>query len=58
MTVDEKTLCVVCAWREDCRKKFRVSAGDAHCPDFCRDVRVAHDLPAESEKSAGEKQRH
>lgn len=35
-----KQHCVVCAWRENCAKKFRVTDGGAHCPDFTRDVTI------------------
>lgn len=30
--------CAICAWRENCAKKFCVADGGAHCPDFTRDV--------------------
>lgn len=32
--------CVICAWRENCAKKFCVPDGGAHCPDFTRDVSI------------------
>ncbi len=32
--------CAVCAWRENCNKKFCVTDGGAHCPDFSRDVSI------------------
>jgi hypothetical protein len=32
--------CVVCAWRENCAKKYRVTDGGSHCPDFTRDVTI------------------
>lgn len=32
--------CVVCAWRENCNKRFSVSDGGARCPDFSRDVSI------------------
>jgi len=36
---DEKTLCVVCAWRETCQKKFSFSSsGNVKCPDYTRDL--------------------
>jgi hypothetical protein len=31
-------ICVVCAWRESCQKKFSLSGRDIRCPDFVRDV--------------------
>jgi hypothetical protein len=32
--------CSVCAWRENCNKKFCVSDGGAHCPDYSRDISI------------------
>ena len=34
----EKNICVICAWRANCQKKFSVSGKDLRCPDFVRDV--------------------
>ena len=34
----EKKLCVICAWRESCKKKFSVESGKINCPDFSKDV--------------------
>jgi len=50
-----KQHCVICAWRENCAKKFCVTDGGAHCADFTRDVsvKVASDAADENEK--GEK---
>lgn len=43
--------CAICAWRENCAKKFCVADGGARCPDFCRDVSlkapVAESTPVE-----------
>ncbi|OPX98102.1 MAG: hypothetical protein A4E62_00713 [Syntrophorhabdus sp. PtaU1.Bin002] len=37
----EGTLCVVCAWRKDCQKKFRKSQDvTLKCPDFSRDLSI------------------
>lgn len=34
-------LCVVCAWREHCQKKYWVSKDPVpRCPDFSRDVTI------------------
>ena len=33
-----RQFCAICAWRENCAKKFCVADGGAHCPDFTRDV--------------------
>ncbi len=38
------TLCSVCAWRADCKKKFSFQQGGAaKCPDFTRDAALASD---------------
>jgi hypothetical protein len=37
----DKKLCALCAWRENCLKKFRFSDGVAlHCIDYCMDVTI------------------
>jgi len=43
VSIETKAMCAVCAWRENCKKKFKVSAGEAHCPDFTRDVQIKTD---------------
>lgn len=41
MAEDERTLCIVCAWRETCQKKFSFSSsGNVKCPDYTRDLRL------------------
>ena len=32
--------CVVCAWRENCNRRFSVCDGGARCPDFSRDISI------------------
>ncbi len=45
----EPTMCVVCAWRVDCKKKFSYEQGSAiKCPDYTRDLA----LPADDEDQA------
>jgi hypothetical protein len=35
----QPTMCVVCAWRADCKKKYSYEQGSAiKCPDFTRDL--------------------
>jgi cytidylate kinase len=39
----DKRVCSICAWRENCQKRFMVSVDahfNVHCPDYTRDVRV------------------
>ncbi len=33
-------ICIVCAWRATCQKKFSVSGKDMKCSDFVRDVSI------------------
>lgn len=36
---EEHTLCSVCAWRADCKKKYSFQqSGALKCPDFTRDA--------------------
>ncbi len=48
----KKDICIVCAWRENCQKKFSVSGRDIRCPDFVRDLRIKE---SESPSEKGEK---
>lgn len=40
MSGSKRQSCVVCAWRESCAKKFCVTDGGAHCPDYTRDIAI------------------
>ncbi|UFS72882.1 hypothetical protein LPW11_18485 [Geomonas sp. RF6] len=44
--------CVICAWRENCAKKFCVTDLGARCPDFSRDISIkaVDDSAADCEK--------
>jgi hypothetical protein len=46
---DKKEACVLCAWRENCNKKFSVSGRDIRCPDFVRDLKIKDDAKPEEE---------
>lgn len=39
MLIEKKSICVICAWRDFCQKKFSLPPG-RNCPDFTRDVRI------------------
>jgi Uma2 family endonuclease len=43
-------ICVVCAWRADCQKKFSISGRDMRCPDFVRDVSLPEDEEEQKEE--------
>ncbi len=38
MAVGERQLCVICAWRGTCNKKFSGGGASLHCADFTRDI--------------------
>ena len=44
--------CAVCAWRENCAKRFSISDGGARCPDFSRDVSIKEADEGESALTA------
>ena len=50
-----RTICVVCAWRATCNKKFSMDgATTTKCPDFTRDVTLKE--PVADKESEGEGQ--
>ncbi len=52
---EEKTLCIVCAWRESCQKKYSFStSGNTKCPDYTRDL----SLPKEEKEGREKDTRH
>jgi len=52
--VECKNICVICAWREHCQKKFSLPAGGS-CPDFTRDVRIREESEKEKGKDASKR---
>lgn len=47
-------LCVVCAWRETCQKKYTISKrSGATCPDFTRDLSIPEDDEASGSSNSG-----
>ncbi|MCE5311876.1 MAG: hypothetical protein LLF86_01850 [Nitrospiraceae bacterium] len=53
----EKELCVVCAWREACQKKFSLPAGRS-CPDFSKDMNLERgepEAPSKEQETTGTK---
>ncbi len=48
--IDEPSLCVVCAWRKDCKKKYlHGKEVSLRCSDFTRDATIKKDK-ADAEK--------
>ncbi|MGV8057525.1 MAG: AAA family ATPase [Smithellaceae bacterium] len=42
-TGSDKRICVICAWREACTKRYRVKANalyDVNCPDYTKDIKL------------------
>lgn len=42
--------CAVCAWRENCAKRFSIPDGGARCPDYSRDISIK-DIPEDTTTS-------
>lgn len=47
----KQNICVICAWRATCQKKFSVSGKDFKCADYVRDVSIKIETADEEEKS-------
>jgi len=39
----EKDICLVCAWRADCQKRFSAKTSGFRCPHFVRDITLPRD---------------
>ncbi|MGA3084329.1 MAG: hypothetical protein ABSE95_05990 [Thermodesulfobacteriota bacterium] len=49
---EEITICVVCAWRETCQKKYSFSSsGGTKCPDYTRDLTLPKDNDKRPERN-------
>lgn len=42
-------ICIVCAWRATCQKKFSVSGSDFKCSDFVKDVSIKEEKEEDTE---------
>lgn len=50
----ERTLCIVCAWRENCQKRFMAKKDISfRCPDFVKDVTIKEE---DNDKGGAEKE--
>jgi len=50
-----RTICVTCAWRRDCNKKFSMDgATTTRCPDYTRDLTLKEPAAdSEAKEDAG-----
>jgi hypothetical protein len=49
---DNRTLCVICAWRQVCKKKFSMDgATTTRCIDFTRDITLKPHTEKQSTES-------
>lgn len=40
---NEPSLCILCAWRENCKKKFLKGKDvSVRCPDYTKDLSIKH----------------
>ena len=53
--IANKEICVLCAWRENCSKKFSVSGRDVRCSDFVKDLSIKGEQPIDSAGEQGGK---
>ncbi len=52
---EKKDICIICAYRENCQKRFSLKAGQK-CIEFVRDLLIKDDTThAIEEKKAGKK---
>ena len=54
----EKKYCVICAWRENCQKRFSVvtdASGNVRCQDYSRDLSIKEKDIGAAEKACPEK---
>jgi len=54
MTEDARKLCLNCAWRANCAKRFSMDSTTLHCPDYTEDISLrknkkGEDTPAPEE---------
>ncbi|AFM26571.1 hypothetical protein [Desulfomonile tiedjei] len=48
---DGRTICVLCAWRQTCNKKFSMDgATSTRCPEYTRDVTLPEVPPDRKEE--------
>ncbi len=45
-----RQMCVICAWRENCKKKFSYKDGQLNCPDFSEDLKIKKEIEKQNEK--------
>jgi hypothetical protein len=50
-------ICVVCAWRATCQKKYTISGRDMRCPDFVRDMLIQEKEREEKQEEQAEEDR-
>jgi hypothetical protein len=56
MMSDEPSICAVCAWRQDCKKRFLHGKDvSLRCPDFTKDLSIRdREKPDDKEKNSGD----
>ncbi|MEE8329434.1 MAG: hypothetical protein V3R54_05850 [Thermodesulfovibrionia bacterium] len=46
-------ICVICAWRVECKKKFSVNGRGIRCADFVKDLAFEKDKKEINERKKG-----
>ncbi len=57
IVLNTKNICIICAYRATCQKKFSISGKDMNCPDFVKDVSIRAE-PEEADRSDDESQQN
>ncbi|RMF42353.1 MAG: hypothetical protein D6751_12230 [Deltaproteobacteria bacterium] len=53
MSQQKRTSCLICAWRENCAKRFTMARDETlFCPDFSEDLTLKISRPASEEGQA------
>lgn len=51
----EQTFCIICAWRENCQKRFLQGKDiQLRCPDFTRDLMIKDSVKRDGEREDSE----
>ncbi len=55
----QRTICVMCAWRQACNKKFSMDgATTTRCPEYTRDVTLKPQATEDEEEPKAERDAH
>ncbi|HAM51226.1 MAG TPA: hypothetical protein DCP92_11255 [Nitrospiraceae bacterium] len=53
MNTSSTGACAICAWRQDCKKKFTLSGRDIRCPEFVKDLSIREPESRHDDEAGG-----